>query len=117
MLTAIYPGFEEKYVDHETGYSIDWALPSSRIAVEVDGPSHFTWRNANCEHPPNGPTLLKRRLLEAASWHVISVPFYDWDDREGNAEAQRHYLACSRIRSLIALCNDNTKGPASGSHS
>ena len=28
---------------------------------------------------PNGPTLLKRRLLAAAGWTVISVPFYELD--------------------------------------
>ena len=27
----------------------------------------------------NKPTLLKRRLLVAAGWRVISVPFYEWD--------------------------------------
>ena len=62
-----------------TGYSLDLALPSSRVAVEVDGPSHFLLPDSRGVRKPNGPTLLKRRLLAAAGWRVISVPFYEWD--------------------------------------
>ena len=40
-LASIQPGLEEEYLEPRTGYSLDLALPSSRIAIEVDGPSHF----------------------------------------------------------------------------
>ena len=65
--------------DRRTGYSLDLALPSSRIAIEVDGPSHFLLPDGRGVRRPNGPTLLKRRLLAAAGWRVISVPFYGWN--------------------------------------
>ena len=61
------------------GYSLDLALPSSRIAIEVDGPFHFLQPDDRGVRKSNGPTLLKRRLLAAAGWRVISVPFYEWD--------------------------------------
>ena len=73
------PGFEEEHLEPRTGYSLDLALPSSRVAVEVDGPSHFLLPDGRGVRRPNGPTLLKRRLLAAAGWRVISVPFYEWD--------------------------------------
>ena len=39
---------------------------------------------------PNGPTLLKRRLLAAAGWRVISVPFYEWDGFARASERQTY---------------------------
>ena len=89
VLDAVHPGFEEELVEPQTGYSIDIALRSSCIAIEVDGPSHFL--HTRGEHRPNGPTLLKRRLLEAVGWRLISVPFYEWDALN-SLEAQRDYL-------------------------
>ena len=78
-LAAVQHGFEEEHLEPRTGYSLDLALPSSRVAVEVDGPSHFLLPDGRGVRKPNGPTLLKRRLLRAAGWRVISVPFYEWD--------------------------------------
>ena len=40
-LAELYPGFEEEALEPSTGYSLDLALPSRRVAVEVDGPTHF----------------------------------------------------------------------------
>ena len=78
-LAAVQHGSEEEHLEPRTGYSLDLALPSSRVAVEVDGPSHFLLPDGRGVRRPNGPTLLKRRLLAAAGWRVISVPFYEWD--------------------------------------
>ena len=38
-LATVKPRFEEEYLEPRTGYSLDLALPSSRVAIEVDGPS------------------------------------------------------------------------------
>ncbi|GLI71259.1 hypothetical protein VaNZ11_016365 [Volvox africanus] len=46
-----------------------------RIAVEVDGPSHFT---ANTRQPLS-PTLYRRRCLEDRGWVVVSVPYWRWN--------------------------------------
>ena len=74
-----------------TGYLVDLARPSERVAVEVDGPSHFLLPDHRGVRTPNGSTLLKRRLLERAGWRVIAVPFFEWDELRGE-EAQRAYL-------------------------
>ncbi|KAL4423640.1 hypothetical protein ABPG77_009227 [Micractinium sp. CCAP 211/92] len=55
-------------------YSIDVAIPEHRIAVEADGPVHFS---CNTRHP-TGSTALKRRLLQRLGWRPVDVPFYDW---------------------------------------
>ena len=49
-----------------------------RIAVEVDGPSHFLGRSQQ----PNGATLLKRRQLRHFEWRLVSVPYWAWDRNE-----------------------------------
>ncbi|GIL62383.1 hypothetical protein Vafri_16604, partial [Volvox africanus] len=46
-----------------------------RIAVEVDGPSHFT---ANTLQPLS-PTIYRRRCLENRGWVVVSVPYWLWN--------------------------------------
>ena len=86
-LAAVRFGFEEEYVEPRTGYSLDLALPSSRIAIEVDGPTRFLLPDGR---EPNGPTLLKRRLLAAAGWRVISVPFFEWDGLHSAGERQAY---------------------------
>ncbi|EOD31307.1 hypothetical protein EMIHUDRAFT_232078 [Emiliania huxleyi CCMP1516] len=66
------------------------AAPSTRIAIEVDGPFHFLLPDGRGVRRPNGPTLLKRRLLAAAGWRVISVPFFEWDALPTASERQTY---------------------------
>ena len=92
--------FEDELIEEQTGYSLDLSLRSYRVAVEVDGPSHFVrCREGKCV--PNGPTLLKQRQLKAAGWRVVSVPFYEWAGLEPGE--QRAYLA--RQLAAVGLVN------------
>ena len=56
-------------------FSIDLAIMDRRIALEFDGPSHFTRNTLE----PLGHTRLRDRLLSAMGWHVMSIPFFEWD--------------------------------------
>jgi very-short-patch-repair endonuclease len=56
-------------------FSIDLAVVDRRIAIEFDGPLHFTKNTLE----PLGHTRLRDRLLSAMGWKVISIPFFDWD--------------------------------------
>jgi len=44
------------------------------IAIEVDGPFHFPV-NART---PLGHTMIRRRLLRAAGWTVVPIPWHEW---------------------------------------
>ena len=55
-------------------FSIDLAIVDRRIALEFDGPSHFTRNTLE----PLGHTRLRDRLLSAMGWHVVSIPFFEW---------------------------------------
>lgn len=98
--------------------AVDIAVPSKRLAIEVDGPTHFC-RNAppasddagsssgsgsgagaseGAPPPPprlpTGGTLLKRRLLRLQGWAVASVCVEDWEQLRG-PQAKRRYLAAA----------------------
>ena len=60
----------------------------TRVAVEVDGPSHFT---STRPFKALGATRLRRRLLEARVDRVVSVPFYDWNAAK-SASAKKELL-------------------------
>jgi hypothetical protein len=53
------------------------------IAIEVDGPHHFT---ANT-HAVLGEARARRKLLTHRGWAVISVPFFRWAGQEDAARA------------------------------
>ncbi len=66
---------ELEYTTADGLFSIDLAIVDRRIALEFDGPSHFTRNTLE----PLGHTRLRDRLLSAMGWHVVSIPFFDWD--------------------------------------
>lgn len=59
-------------------YSIDILLHmhGKPLAIEVDGPHHFTQTQP---YKVLGPTALRTRLLEAQGFHVVSVPYFEWE--------------------------------------
>jgi hypothetical protein len=56
-----------------------------KVAVEFDGPNHFTRQEAAVvgfkPDPPRtlGHTVLKYRLLKQQGWTVVRVPYYEFD--------------------------------------
>lgn len=74
--------------------SVDIAIVSGgrKIAIEVDGPFHFSV-NTNS---PLGQTMIRRRLLRAVGWTVISVPYHTWYKLP--PEARASYLSRLLVR-------------------
>jgi RAP domain len=85
--------------------TIDIANIEKKIAIEVDGPSHYNicintkqvLVDNNCiisnrlQYEPNGSTLFKRRLLQQMGWNVIIVPYWDWNAMHGDTSKQVEY--------------------------
>ena len=72
------PASKEDVADNKCSVSGDGGR-FTRVAVQVDGPSHFT---STRPYKALGPTRLRRRLLEARVDRVVSVPFYEWNAAE-----------------------------------
>ncbi|XP_010672528.2 RAP domain-containing protein, chloroplastic [Beta vulgaris subsp. vulgaris] len=68
-------------------YTLDAALIDKRVALEIDGPTHFS-RNSGV---PLGHTVLKRRYVAASGWDIVSVVHQEWQELEGSGE-QEEYL-------------------------
>ena len=69
---------KEEHRCEASGYSIDALVTlknGKRVAVEVDGPSHFVGRSQQ----PTGATVLKHRQLRHFEWRLESVPYFEWD--------------------------------------
>lgn len=69
---------EEEDVDGSTSNGDDQVS----VAVEFDGPNHFTRiREDGPMEPPRalGHTVLKYRLLKKQGWTVVRVPYYEFD--------------------------------------
>jgi len=75
----------------EDGLSLDLAQSSSRLAIEVDGPSHYLRNPARGCWVENGATRLKSRLLRGLGWKVTRIPFFEWDSLTTET-AKRTYL-------------------------
>jgi len=71
-------------------YTADIFLPSLRVAIEIDGPTHFV-RDETHTHRPSGPAMFKWRQLRAFGYAVISVPYFEWTELLTPAE-QSEYL-------------------------
>lgn len=96
--------------------SLDIADLSDRIGIEVDGPGHYItnigdgWasgRGAAYELPNgkleyryewtaeksivNGATALKIRLLNRLGWKIISIPFWEWSEVQGESSKEEEY--------------------------
>lgn len=85
-------GFDpiEEYIT-ESGYSIDALIKvdGKKVGVEVDGPGHFENKTAN------GSTILKRRLVVAASNDInsiVSVPYFEWNKMTDRRKKQQYLL-------------------------
>jgi hypothetical protein len=72
-------------------FSIDVAIFGAngvKIALEVDGPFHFSVNARSLL----GRTVARNRLLRARGWHVAAVPFFEWNALRNSYE-QKLYLS------------------------
>lgn len=80
--------------------SIDIAVVTQGrfIAIEVDGPFHFPV-NART---PLGHTMIRRRLLRAAGWAVVPIPWYEWFEMK-TWDERLQYLASALAKADESL--------------
>ena len=88
-LRALGADVREEFRCEASGYSIDALVEfdGKRVALEVDGPSHFVGRSQQ----PTGATLLKQRQLRHLDWQLASVPYWEWDQQR-QRDGRKQYL-------------------------
>lgn len=67
-------------------------LQCRRIAVEADGPAHFTLSRP---FRALGRKQARRRCLQARGMHVLSVPFYEWRQLKTAGPPHQHTISSS----------------------
>ena len=85
--------------EHETaeGFSLDLAQPESKLAVEVDGPTHYLKDLSSGENVANGATGFKTRQLRSFGWTVAHISFLDWDHK---SKSERRQLVAAKLGEL-----------------
>ena len=95
------------------GLSLDMAQPSTKTAVEFDGPTHYLKSGR-----PNGATTFKTRLLEALGWRVIHIPYYEWDElrtrNDKKAYLRQKLGLATPARSRTSSITSDGSSPRSG---
>jgi len=73
------PGFVEEFVIPEAGFSLDWALPETKVAIDVQGPHHDA-RSATDEESArfNPRSVAKLRQLKKHGWTVLTIGYQEW---------------------------------------
>ena len=92
--------------EHETaeGFSLDLAQPESKLAVEVDGPSHYLRDLFSGRNVVNGATRFKSRQLHGFGWTVAHISFFDWGKK---SESERRQLVAAKLDELGIPVEDN----------
>ncbi|KAL0032386.1 hypothetical protein WJX79_008625 [Trebouxia sp. C0005] len=95
VLTSMGLSHTIEQLTDDSLFSVDIALAGEKVAVEVDGPHHFT---ANGQRPL-GEMRARHRLLEVRGWSVLSVPYFLWAKQ---ADDTAHVLFLRQVDSKPA---------------
>ena len=87
-IRELYPCQEEgKTPDGLFSVDVMVCMGEQQVAVEVDGPSHFS---STEPRQPLGATSFRRKMLERRCSSVVSIPFFEWDCKD--EDERRAYI-------------------------
>mmetsp|Transcript_28945 Transcript_28945/g.88492 ORF Transcript_28945/g.88492 Transcript_28945/m.88492 type:complete len:98 (+) Transcript_28945:759-1052(+) len=91
------------HFNHEAneGFSLDLA---SKVALEVERPSHFLLGVVSGEYVLNGAADFKSRLVRSYGWRVAHVAVFEVDDK---SEPERRALLVAKLAEVGVLLEIN----------
>lgn len=84
-LNRLKPGLVNEYPFES--YFLDIAYIKEKLAIEVDGPSHFNFTGENPSF--RNKNKIKETILKLENWRLVRIPFFEWPNTN---EAQIKYL-------------------------
>ena len=61
-----------------TQWSADFYVPSTKVAIEFDGPSHFYHNTLEL----SAKSKFRNRIHQAKGWDVVTIPHFEWQQFE-----------------------------------
>lgn len=80
----------------------------ARLAIEVDGPSHFLQPGNRLD----GPTQARNRMLGALGYTVVSLPHFEWEPLQTKKQKQQYLLGKIRAAEQAAAAAGAAAGLA-----
>jgi|GEM_PF-5243443 len=79
---------------------VDIAINANKIAIEIDGPSHYA-DNFSSNHHLLGKNRLKKNILLANDWSLIRIPYFDWDNKTTEGARKEYLIKLLKDKGLI----------------
>ena len=94
-LTNMGVPHEIEYVTEDGLFSLDIVLRGKKVAIEVDGPSHFArnFPRRRLSGEETDTTNSRYRYLEKAGWTTVHVPWFEWASVNGSSGQSATFLA------------------------
>jgi very-short-patch-repair endonuclease len=85
-------------------FSIDIANVDDKIAIEVDGPTHYLTciqlDSTKIKYEEDGSTTFKKKLLRLMGWKVLTIPYWEWQKCNNDSTKQEQY--CHQLLASIS---------------
>ena len=94
-LTKMGVPHEIEYVTEDGLFSLDIVLRGKKVAIEVDGPSHFArnFPRRRLSGEETDTTNSRYRYLEKGGWTTVHVPWFEWASVNGSSGQSATFLA------------------------
>lgn len=91
------------YYNAENLYICDFGDEDRKFVIDIDGPSHFFRESRNRKGLRRliGQIDLKYRLLTAAGWKIVSVPYYQWNSYHDELEKSLYLKRKLKLNGLL----------------
>ncbi|MEO5971664.1 MAG: RAP domain-containing protein, partial [Bdellovibrionia bacterium] len=78
---------QEEHWSEPTASYVDFAVPSSKLVIQFDGPHHFLFINGQASLSPQDQAM--DFILRHEGWTVLRISYIDWNRIEDRPQNER----------------------------